>query len=191
MQRRRFVLGVLAAAASACIRPEPRATLTPPSGDLEQLERWRAEGRAILQEADPALRTFDVYAAYRLSTAADSVSDARYPGEPAWYPPKKAALQDAMEIADRLQPRGVELHRLVTTSLLDDSVWRERRQLADITIVLADMTDALKAYRDAAGRIAPRTDGSEALPRLLRARARWTAAADGLGVVRYESMGCV
>src|SRR5215468_11274152 len=103
--RRGLLCGVLAAfAASACLRvPEPLAA---PRGSATtpELDNWQAGARGMLLDALQTLRTFDSFAAFRVSTTGSS--GMRSPAELAWDPPPGAAWDDASHVAHGLHGRA-------------------------------------------------------------------------------------
>ena len=187
MHRRSLLLGALAAAATSCVRPRPRAEPASPTSFAEG-EAWNDEARGILRAALEVLRTFDTYAAYRISAAESSLLRSSW--EFRWDPPSALAWEAATEGVERLRERAARLHGAVATSLPDPTLWRERRALADATLLLRDMSDALGSYRSRVNRIPPEGDGSGALLLLQWAWELWSQAADHWGVSRFETITC-
>jgi hypothetical protein len=186
--RRRFVLGALAAvSASACARITPRPSTPATVGYAAEFDAWTLEARTILTEAIETLQTFDVFQAFRVSTAPDSST--RLPSELAWDPPTSAAWDDATHVTIGLHGRAEQLLLAVTTAALDAKLWREQRRLADATHELVDLGDALSAYRNRLDGLSP-GDASGALGLLDKAWAQWDAAAARWGTSRAEPIGC-
>jgi hypothetical protein len=188
LHRRSVLLGVLATAAAACVRPRSRAEPETPTAGLANAQAWDDEARAILRAALGVLRTFDTYAAYRISVA--EASSLRSNWEFSWDPPTTAAWGAATEGVQRLRERAVHLHGSVVTSAPDPALWRERRAFADATVIVSEMADALAGYRARVDRLPQDGDGSGALPVLNRAWELWSSAADHWGVSRWELIPC-
>jgi hypothetical protein len=88
-----------------------------------------------------------------------------------------------------LRGRVEQLFRAVSTAVLDQSVWREQRALADATHNLFDLGDALGAYRERVDTLPP---GSAAggLELLDAAWSQWDAVAARWNISRSESVTC-
>jgi hypothetical protein len=188
LRRRSLLLGSLVVGAAACVRPRPRTEPASPTSDLPDAEAWNDEARDILRLALEALRTFDAYAAYRISAAESTSLRANW--EFTWDPPSAVAWETATQAVDRLSERAARLHGAVASSAPDSALWRERRAFADATFLLREMTDWLAGYRARVDRLAPRGDGSSALPALQRAWELWGSAANYWGVSRFEVITC-
>ncbi|MBV9581199.1 MAG: hypothetical protein JO057_21670 [Chloroflexi bacterium] len=188
--RRAFLHGIVVAlAAGACTQisqqqaapDEPTATTTP------QLDAWHADARGILQDGLRALRTFDDFVAYRVSTTPSS--GMRSAAELVWDPPTGAAWDDATHVAHGMHGRADQLFQAITTTQVDQSVWREQRAIADIAVDIRGVGDALAMYRDRLDELAP-GDTSGVLSLLDRAWTQWAAAAARLGLSRTEAIAC-
>src|SRR6266704_4275910 len=96
--RRFFLLSCAAATASACARTAPR----PPAPTAMPLPAdfggWNQEARGILSDGLETLRAFDVFQAFRVSTAAQSSM--------AWDPPTSAAWDEATHVTRGLYGRA-------------------------------------------------------------------------------------
>src|SRR5205807_1325913 len=89
--RRFFLLSCVAASATACARiaprpPAPTAVVLPPD-----FTGWNQEARGILSDGLETLRAFDVFQAFRVSTAAQT--GARLANELAWVRWDTAAMR--------------------------------------------------------------------------------------------------
>ena len=186
--RRGLLCGVLAAfAASACLRiPEPLAA---PRGSATtpDLDKWQASAHGMLLDALQTLRTFDLFAAFRVSITASS--GMRSPAELAWDPPTGAEWDGATHVAHGLHGRADQLFQAITSAQLDPSVWREQRLIADIATDIRMIGDSLAAYRDRLDGLPP-GDASGALTLLDRAWVQWEATATRLGLSRTEIIAC-
>ncbi len=149
---------------------------------------WEREAKAILSDALETLRTFEVFAAFRVASAGQP--DRRAPNELAWDPPGFRAWDEATHVARGLHGRSEQLLQSIATRQLDASQWREQRDWAQWAHDLLDLGDALDAYRGRAERLGAGTDATEALDVLDRAWARFDAAAANWGVSRAELIGC-
>jgi hypothetical protein len=141
----------------------------------------------MLLDALQTLRTFDSFAAFRVSTTGSS--GMRSPAELAWDPPPGAAWEDASHVAHGLHGRADQLFQAITSTQLDQSVWREQRLIADIATDVRMIGDSLAAYRDRLDGLPP-GDASGALTLLDRAWAQWEATATRLGLSRSEFIAC-
>jgi hypothetical protein len=185
--RRQFLVAACVTAAAACGRvPAPPARPTSPASTPE-LDAWRAQASAILIDALDTLRTFEVFAAYRVAGAPPS--DFRPPSTLAWDPPAGAAWDEATHLARGLHGRTDQLVQAITNAQIDPSLWREQRALADQVHDLLDVGDALRAYRDRIDRVPP-GDAVSAWSLLDRAWLQWEAAAVRFGLSRSEPIGC-
>jgi hypothetical protein len=186
--RRSLLYGVLTAlATSACVRVSQSQAIPPASASTPQLDGWNAEARAMLQDALRTLRTFDDFAAFRVSTTESS--GMRSAAELVWDPPPGAAWDDATHVARGLHGRADQLFQAITSAQLDQSVWREQRMLADLVADIRLVGDALASYRDPLDWLPP-GDASGALTLLDRAWAQWESTAGRLGLARAEAIGC-
>ena len=92
--RRQFVFGSLVAlAAGACVRVAERPAAPPTPTSSPELDGWTAQAQAMLSDALKTLRTFDVFAAYRVSINPES--GLRFASELTWDPPTGAAWDNA------------------------------------------------------------------------------------------------
>jgi hypothetical protein len=188
LHRRTILLGVLATATGACVHPRPRTEPTSAASSLPMAEAWNDEARAILGNALEVLRTFDTYAAYRISAAETSSLQSSW--EFSWDPPSAAAWEAAAKDVQGLRERALHLHGGVVISAPDPALWRERRAFADATLLVVEMVDSLAGYRARVDRLPPYGDGSSALPVLQRAWELWSSAAGHWGVRNWEVMTC-
>jgi hypothetical protein len=186
--RRQLVLASLAAlATSACVRVAERSA--PPSTPTSrpELDGWTAQARTMLSDALETLRTFDVFAAYRVSITPES--RLRFASELTWDPPTDAAWDSATHIARSLHGRADQLFQAVTTAQIDKSMWREQRSLADAIYGLRVVGDALVAYRDRIDTLPP-GDASGALTLLDMAWTQWEGTAVRFGISRSKPIAC-
>ena len=184
--RRSFFASLLSILAAACVRaPSPPARPALPTSTPE-LDSWRSQASLMLVDALGTLRTFEVFAAYRIANAPSS--DWRPVSTLAWDPPTGPAWDEATHLARGLHGRADQLVQAITTAQLDPNLWREQRALADQVHDLLDVGDALKAYRDRIDR--EFGDATGALSLLDTAWLRWDAAAARFGLDRFESIGC-
>src|SRR3712207_4815906 len=111
MKRRTLLLAGLSWVGTACARPQPPPNRAPQASPATEVlvAEWDDEARAIVAEALPVLRTFDAHAAYRMSATIHTTSEARFSGEPTWYPPTSRSWARATQAAGALKPRGVTL----------------------------------------------------------------------------------
>ncbi len=140
----------------------------------------------MLSDALQALRTFENFHAFRVSTAAES--GVRLGSELAWDAPTSAAWDEATHVARGLRGRAEQLFLAVTASHVDEDLWREQRAIADRTSDLVDLGSALNAYRDRIDRAGG--DARGALAQLDQVWGQWDAAAARWGVSRSEPIGC-
>jgi hypothetical protein len=141
----------------------------------------------MLSDARQSLRTFDVFQAFRASTASRSESQPRY--ELTWDPPTGAAWDDATHVTRGLRGRADQLFQAITAATVDPDLWRERRDMADASRQLLDLGDALQAYRERLDVIGPGAAVS-ALDPLERAWAQWDSVAARFGLERSEAIAC-
>jgi hypothetical protein len=190
MRRRGFVTLALFGGVVACVRPAPRApdaetpAVTPPGADT-----WRNEAQAILSDGLQALQTLTVFAAFRISNATSS--DLRSLSELPWDPPTSADWDEATHNARALHGRAEHLLQTISTSQVEASYWRERRDRAEAANGLIEMSDAIAAYRDRIDHLFPGGDSSGTLDALDRAWTAWDSSAAAWGVRRSELLGCV
>jgi len=156
----------------------------PPPADFDP---WNQEAHGILSDVLQSLRTFDVFQAFRVSTAATSGS--RLVNELAWDPPTGAAWDEATHVARGAHGRAEQLFQAITLATVDPALWREQRAVADAAHDLLDLADALAAYSDRLGALPP-GDASSALGLLDRAWRQFDAAAARWGTSRSESIVC-
>jgi hypothetical protein len=134
-----------------------------------------------------SLRTFDVFHAFRVSTA--TASSLRLGSELGWDPPSSAAWEEATHVARGLHGRAEQLFQAITVARIDATLWREQRALADAAHDLLDLGDTLGAYGDRLGPLPP-GDASSALGALEASWAQWDAAAERWGTSRAEAIAC-
>lgn len=181
---RRLFLTVLGGLlVSACVRVAQRAPAPDAPATTPELDAWTAQARSMVSDALQTLRTFDVFAAYRVSITPDSGQ--RLSSELIWDPPTGLAWDDATHVARGLHGRADQLLQAVTTAQIDPSAWREQRALADAVHDMRDVGDALGAYRDRIDTLPP-GDASGALSLLDRAWTQWERTAGRFGVGRAE-----
>ena len=185
LTRRSLLLLASALAASACVRPTQRPTPPSPAAPPE-FDTWTREAQGMLSDALNALRTFDVFMAYRGTTPG---SNARLPSELDWDPPTSTAWNEATHVAQGLHGRADQLFQSVSTARIDTSLWRQQRQLADASHALLDLGLALAIYRERVDSLPP-GDASSALSLLDRAWAQWTDSAERWGLSRSEPIAC-
>ena len=186
--RRGFLIGTLGVLATgACARVPVRPTPPPAPTSTPELDAWNAEARGMLSDALQALRTLDVFAAYRVSVAAES--GMRLPSALAWDPPTSAAWDEMTHVVRGFHGRADQLFLAVTATQIDPLLWREQRVLADATHDLLGLGDALLAYRDRIDRLG-QGDGSGALGLLDKAWEQWDATAARFGLARGEAIAC-
>jgi hypothetical protein len=142
----------------------------------------------MLSDTLAALQTFEVFQAFRVSTAAQSTM--RTSAELVWDPPTGGSWDEATHVTRGLHGRAEQLFLAIASATIDPSAWREQRRLADATHDLLDLGDALSAYRDRID-LLPQGDASSALNLLDRAWGQWDAAAARWGVSRSEPIPCV
>jgi hypothetical protein len=142
----------------------------------------------MLSDALAALRTFEDFAAYRVSITAGS--GLRPPSALAWDPPLGADWDNATHVSRSLRDRATQLFQAITTSSIDGVNWRTQRDMADASRDLVDLGDALHAYRDRVDRLPP-GDAAGALELLDAAWTRWDAVAARWGTARSEAISCI
>jgi hypothetical protein len=143
----------------------------------------------VLSDGVEALRTFEMYAAFRVSTAAQS--ERRLATDLAWDPPTNADWDEATHVARGLKGRAEQLLIAVSSATLDAGLWREQRVVAAAANELIRLGEALLAYRERLSQLAPASDGTEAWDLLDRAWQRWDTSAAHWGVSRAEPVACL
>jgi hypothetical protein len=186
--RREFLISSVALTAAACTRVAPRPQVPTAAAPPAEFDKWNLEARAILSDGLETLQAFEVFQAFRVSTAAQSST--RLGSELAWDPPTSAAWDEATHVTRGLHGRADKLFQAVTTTRIDPSLWREQRKLADATHDLFDLGERLAAYRNRLD-VLPPGDAGNALGLLDQAWAQWDTAAARWGVARAEPIGCV
>jgi hypothetical protein len=185
--RRAFLISSLAFSATACTRVMPRPPVPTAVALPVDFERWNQEARGILSDGLETLRAFDVFQAFRVSTAAQSsLSQA---AQLAWDPPTSGVWDEAIHVARGLHGRAEQLFQSVTTTKIDPSLWREQRRTADATHALLELGDRLGAYRDRLN-VLPPGDATNALGLLDQAWTQWDTAAALWGLGRAEPIDC-
>jgi hypothetical protein len=179
--------GLTLVVTNACARVPEHAAALPTPTTTPDLDSWRTKALTMLADGLQTLRTFEVFAAYRVSITADS--GRRSASELLWDPPTGADWDAATHLAHGLRGQADQLFQAITTTQQDPSVWREQRALADAVHDIGDVGDALGIYRDRLNGLRP-GDASGALPLLDDAWAKWQQTADRLGLGRAESVGC-
>jgi hypothetical protein len=186
--RRQLILGaVTALAANACARVPERAKSPSTPLAAPELEAWRTEAAGLAQDGLQALREFEVFAAYRVSTT--SGSNRRSASELVWDPPSGADWEAATHVSRSLRARADQLFQSITTAQVDTSIWREQRELADIAYGIGDVGDALAAYRDRVDWLPP-GDATAAMALLDNAWGKWELTAGRLRLGRAEPITC-
>jgi hypothetical protein len=186
--RRGLLLGALSLGmASACARIPERTPGPPTPTATPDLDAWRAEANALLSDGLQTLRTFEVFAAFRVSITPGS--DRRSASELVWDPPSGAEWDAATHVAHSLRGRADQLFQAITTATVDPSIWRDQRTLADIIRDIGPVGDALAAYRDRLDRAQP-GDAGGGLGLLDDAWAMWDQTTTRLGLGRAEAIGC-
>ncbi len=186
--RRDLLLSVVVAElAAACAPISQRVEPTAEPASSPEIDAWRGEAVSILSDALATLRTFEVFAAYRVSVTQSSSQ--RLPNGLAWDPPTGAAWDDATRISHGVHDRANQLFEAITRTSLDAPLWRAQRTVADVTHDLADLGDALQAYRDRVGQLPP-GDATGSLDLLDRAWARWDTIAARWSMTRGEPIAC-
>jgi hypothetical protein len=178
------VLGLLATAAAACIRPPARQDAPPVDVPAAEAPAWDTEASALLSDAIAALRVCDSYAAYRVSASSPASSG------PIWDPPTGSAWQQTQQLARGFGQRADQLFQAIATSPTAAAPWRDRRALAAGGHELVDMASALSAYLARADHFAPDGDGTGGLDLLKAAWAHWDAGARAWGMERSEAINC-
>jgi hypothetical protein len=175
-------LGLIVAACGR-VAPKPSPAQATPSADFDG---WRQEAQGMLSDALQALRTFDGFHAFRVSTAAES--GMRLAAELAWDAPTSAAWDEATHVARAMRSRAEQLLVAVTSARVGPELWREQRAVADRASDLVGLGDALSAYRDRLDRVGG--DATGALAQLDQVWGQWDAAATRWGISRAEPIGC-
>jgi len=148
---------------------------------------WQASARAMVADALDTLRTFEVFAAYRV--AMTPTSNSRTTSMLAWDPPSGTAWDAATHVSRGLHDRANQLFVAIAAASVDSAQWRLQRELADAAHDLINRGDALRAYRDGVDRL-PQGDALEALRLLDSAWAHWDAVAARFGISRGEPIAC-
>jgi hypothetical protein len=185
--RRLALFGIAATVFAGCARPARRPRTTAEAEPVATPQQWNADAKDMLLDSLAALRTFDDYQAFRMSTAA--ASEARPGSELSWDPPTLKAWDAATRVARGFPVRAEQFFRSITAATIDQNLWRERRSAADAAHDLGDLGSALVAYRSRLDLLRP-GDASGALGLLNEAWARWEAAAARWGLSRAETIGC-
>jgi hypothetical protein len=136
----------------------------------------------MLSDALTTLRTFEIFAAFRVAIADQTAF--------AWDPPTSAQWNEALHVARGLHGRAAQLAQQVSTSSIDASMWRQRRELAEASHGLVELGGALGAYLTRVDRLGPGGDGSSAWDVLDSAWAQWASNAARWGVSRAEPIAC-
>jgi hypothetical protein len=180
-----LLLSGLGLVVGACARvtPRPSTAQATPGADFDG---WRQEAQGMLSDALQALRTFDGFHAFRVSTAAES--GMRLAAELAWDAPTSAAWDEATHVARGTRSRAEQLFVAVTSARVGSDLWREQRAMADRASDLVDLGTALNTYRDRLDRVGG--DAAGALAQLEQVWAQWEAAATRWGISRSEPIGC-
>src|SRR5690348_12804487 len=172
---------MLTAFAAACARISPRVDPTPATHTSET-DAWQATGQAVLADALTTLRTFEDFAAYRVSLTPNP-SEQKAVSTLAWDPPTGAAWDNATNVSRGLRDRANQLFQAISTANVDPAVWRTQRDMAEASHDLMDVGDAMRAYRGRLDRLTP-GDAMGALELLDAAWARWETEAPRWGMAR-------
>jgi hypothetical protein len=187
LSRRSWLLLATATVASACTRPQPRVVpLEPPTPP--ELGPFQQEAREILSDALQTLRGFEVFGAFRVSSAESS--GRRGTTDLSWDPPARGAWDEAIHVTQGLAARAEQLFNHITQAQVDRAAWREQRRMAERTSGLIELGQALAAYREAINGLSPASDGTQLWDMLDRLWERWNANAAEWGVDRAESVAC-
>jgi hypothetical protein len=141
----------------------------------------------MLTDALATLRTFDDFAAYRVSMTLDSGQ--RTASILAWDPPTGTAWDSATSVSRGLRDRANQLFQGITSASVDPGVWRLQRDMAEASHDLMDLGDALHAYRDRLDVVSP-GDAAGALELLDAAWTRFESEAPRWGMARAEAIAC-
>jgi hypothetical protein len=186
LTRRDLLLATAAAlVASACVQPPERPGPTPPAILPPEFDVWDREAAGMLSDALNALRTFDVFMAYRVTTPA---SNARTPFDLDWDPPSSAAWNEATHVVQGLHARADQLFQAVRSARIDPSLWREQRALDENVHTLLDLGIILASYRERLDTLPP-GDAASVSSLLDRAWAQWTDCAARWDLTRAEPIG--
>ena len=185
LRRRMLLLSGLGLLVAACGRVAARPTAAPSTRSAD-FDAFRQEAQGILSDALQALRTFDTFHAFRVTSATQS--EGRLSAELAWDAPSSAAWDEATHVARGMRGRAEQLFVAVTNARVDPDVWREQRAIADRTSDLLDLGAALNTYRDRLDRAGG--DATGALAQLDQLWAQWDASAARWGLRRSEAIGC-
>jgi hypothetical protein len=180
-----LVIGAGALVGSACVQPPERPSQTPPSSLPPEFDAWNREAIGMLSDALNALRTFDVFMAFRVTTAA---SNARTPHDLDWDPPTSADWNEATHVVQGLHARADQLFQAVHSARIDPSLWREQRALDENVHTLLDLGVVLAGYRERLDTLPP-GDASTVADLLDRAWAQWTDCAARWDLSRSEPIG--
>lgn len=185
--RRRLLFATVGGLFGAACRQVPQRPEAPPTPPSPTVDAWQAEGHQIVSDALTALRTFDVFAAYRISATPSSAL--RSASSLAWDPPTGPDWDQATHTSRGLHDRSNQLFQAIITTDIDPALWRTQRELADATRDVISLGDALQTYRDRIDRLPP-GDASGALELLDRAWTRFDTVAPRWGLSRYEAISC-
>ena len=184
--RRGLLVGAVGMIAAGCARVVARPGAQAAAA-VPEFDAWSQEARGMLSDALLALRTFDSFHAFRVSTTASS--SMRLGAELAWDPPSGAAWDEATHVARGLRGRAEQLFLAVTNAQINPDLWREQRRTADAAHDLVDLGSAVAAYRDRIDRLGV-GDASGALDQLDKVWVQWEASAARWQVSRSEAIGC-
>jgi len=185
LTRRDLLLVSATLLAGACVQPPERLSQTTPSSLPPEFDAWNREAMGMLSDALNALRTFDVFMAYRVTTAA---SNSRTPHDLDWDPPNSADWNEATHVVQGLHARADQLFKAVTSAHLDPSLWREQRALDENVHTLLDLGVILATYRERLDTLPP-GDAASVAGLLDRAWAQWTDCAARWDLSRAEPIG--
>src|SRR5947209_13292284 len=116
-----LLLSGLGLIVAACGRVAPRPSSAQATSGAD-FDGWSQEARGMLSDALQALRTFDGFHAFRMSTAASS--SVRLDAELMWDPPSGAAWDEATHVARGLRGRAEQLFLAVTNAQINPDLWR-------------------------------------------------------------------
>jgi hypothetical protein len=187
LRRRLVLLGGVCAGLAGCVRIPARDESSDAPATSSETNAWQASALAILGDALATLRTFEDFAAYRVSMTPDSGQ--RPQASLLWDPPTGAAWDTATRVSRELHDRANQLFQAIATTQIDSSLWRTQKDMADASHDLIDLGDALRAYRDRIDRTAP-GDAGGALDLLNAAWTQFDAVAARWGTARSEAVAC-
>ena len=185
LTRRDLLLVSATLLAGACVQPPERLSQTTPSSLPPEFDAWNREAMGMLSDALNALRTFDVFMAYRVTTAD---SNTRTPHDLDWDPPSSGDWNEATHVVQGLHARADQLFQAVRSAHIDPSLWREQRALDENVHTLLDLGVIVAMYRERLDTLPP-GDAASVAGLLDRAWAQWTDCAARWDLSRAEPIG--